>query len=414
MSFDFYRVGEPAQLAPLFGDWGETIVWGALDGTMGELYANAAKTAAAAVLGDFAFCAAPGLSAGELQPFLRGLQAHIPHKMIFVARDDATFDVCKSVFGRVETGMRYATKKHEQRFDAAELRVYAAALPAGYTLSPMTPEIWEQIAKRGDWLKDFTSNFKSYDEFISLQARGSFVLFEGEIVCGASSYSVYQGGLEVQIETSGAHRRQGLARACAAQLLLGCMEAGLYPAWDAANLMSISLAQQLGYRFSHTYRCLMLPTAEAAVEAEEKRYSEAVEKAKALVIGEAVPDMANLSALLFETLDRVNWVGFYTRDGEGLLLGPFQGKPACLRIQAGRGVCGTALQRAETLVVPDVHAFPGHIACDSASESEIVVPVVKNGMVQAVLDADSPIPERFTARARQFLEQIAAVLAPSL
>lgn len=127
---------------------------------------------------------------------------------------------------------------------------------------------------------------------------------------------------------------------------------------------------------------------------------------------EIVPDMANLSALLNLTLDDINWVGFYTVQPDGnLLLGPFQGKPACIRIKNGCGVCGTALKNKNVLRVPGVHAFPGHIACDSASRAEIVVPVMKDGVVHAVLDVDSPVPNRFTEEDERFLMKIAALLA---
>jgi len=132
----------------------------------------------------------------------------------------------------------------------------------------------------------------------------------------------------------------------------------------------------------------------------EQRYATMVEQAKALMEGErrVTPTLANLSALIWETLDRINWAGFYVTVGEGreLLLGPFQGKPACLHIDFGKGVCGTAAATRETQVVPDVHQFPGHIACDSASRSEVVVPMENGeGQVVAVLDIDSPEPARF-------------------
>ena len=141
-------------------------------------------------------------------------------------------------------------------------------------------------------------------------------------------------------------------------------------------------------------------------------YEDVVLQAKALIEDEPelVPNMANLSALLNLTLKNINWVGFYTVQPDGnLLLGPFQGKPACIRIKAGRGVCGTALTEKKTLRVADVHAFPGHIACDSASRAEIVVPVMKE--VYAVLDVDSPFEDRFTAEDEAFLTKIAALLA---
>ena len=108
-----------------------------------------------------------------------------------------------------------------------------------------------------------------------------------------------------------------------------------------------------------------------------------------------IPVMANVSALLFYTLPDINWAGFYLVKEDSLLLGPFQGKVACVRIAKGRGVCGTAWAEDAVQLVPDVHAFPGHIACDSASRSEIVVPIHYQGKVVAVLDIDSPLPDRF-------------------
>ncbi|NLI26654.1 MAG: GAF domain-containing protein [Acetobacter sp.] len=119
---------------------------------------------------------------------------------------------------------------------------------------------------------------------------------------------------------------------------------------------------------------------------------------------------ANLSALLYEAMRDVNWAGFYFLKGEELVLGPFQGRIACTRIPLGKGVCGTAAQRAETIIVPDVHAFPGHIACDSASASEIVVPLFKDGKLIGVLDIDSPKHDRFSIADQLMLEQIASLL----
>lgn len=123
-----------------------------------------------------------------------------------------------------------------------------------------------------------------------------------------------------------------------------------------------------------------------------------------------VPLMANAAALLYDSLEDVNWAGFYLLRGERLVLGPFQGKVACIHIPLGKGVCGMAVRRDESLLVPDVHAFPGHIACDSASNSEIVVPIHWGGRVVAVLDIDSPITGRFTEADRTGLEGFARVL----
>ena len=123
---------------------------------------------------------------------------------------------------------------------------------------------------------------------------------------------------------------------------------------------------------------------------------------------------ANVSALLFETMENINWAGFYiVRNGE-LTLGPFQGKTACIHIGKGKGVCGTAWDRDETVVGPDVHQFPGHIACDSASRSEIVIPVHRNDEVFAVLDIDSPAAERFGEEDKKGLEQIVKCIEEGL
>lgn len=127
-----------------------------------------------------------------------------------------------------------------------------------------------------------------------------------------------------------------------------------------------------------------------------------------------IAKLANASALLYASLDRLNWAGFYFLEQNELVLGPFQGKPACIVLKPGRGVCGTAAAEDRTIVVPDVHAFSGHIACDSASRSEIVIPLHQNGAVIGVLDIDSPFPDRFSDTDRAGLEQFAAVLEQSL
>lgn len=117
-----------------------------------------------------------------------------------------------------------------------------------------------------------------------------------------------------------------------------------------------------------------------------------------------VPALSNASALLKETLTDINWAGFYLMREGALVLGPFQGKPACIHIAVGKGVCGTAVQKDQTMLVSDVHEFVGHIACDSASNSEIVVPIHKNGTIVGVLDIDSPIKNRFTKDDQEGLE----------
>lgn len=127
---------------------------------------------------------------------------------------------------------------------------------------------------------------------------------------------------------------------------------------------------------------------------------------------DALANLANAAALLAQSLDRINWCGFYLLRGAELVLGPFQGRPACVRIPMGKGVCGTAAARRETVVVPDVERFPGHISCDPASRSEIVVPIVASGVLRGVLDVDAPETGRFTEADRERLERFVRVLAP--
>jgi GAF domain-containing protein len=148
-------------------------------------------------------------------------------------------------------------------------------------------------------------------------------------------------------------------------------------------------------------------------------YRDLLAGADALTGGEpdAVANMANVAALLWEFLPDLNWAGFYrvapakTGGAEELVLGPFVGRPACIRIPFGSGVCGAAAASGATQLVEDVHAFPGHIACDAASASELVVPVLKGGTVIAVIDLDSPTPARFTAEDAKGVEALAALLA---
>lgn len=140
-------------------------------------------------------------------------------------------------------------------------------------------------------------------------------------------------------------------------------------------------------------------------------WNDILAQARALLAGEsdAVANAANLSALLFNTLPDVNWAGFYFLKDGGLVVGPFQGKPACVRIALGQGVCGAAALRRQTIVVDDVHAFPGHIPCDAASNSEIVIPLLRRGALLGVLDLDSPRHARFGEADRQGLEAIATL-----
>jgi len=141
-----------------------------------------------------------------------------------------------------------------------------------------------------------------------------------------------------------------------------------------------------------------------------------VETVESVVASETdqIANMANIAALLFEALPEINWAGFYLFKDDQLVLGPFQGRLACTRIPLGKGVCGTVAQQKTTLVVPDVHAFPGHIACDAASASEIVVPILHDGNLIGVLDIDSPVKNRFDAEDQVMIEKIVSAFEKTL
>ncbi len=147
-----------------------------------------------------------------------------------------------------------------------------------------------------------------------------------------------------------------------------------------------------------------------------EQYAQLIEQARHLLSGEhdRIANAANLSALIFNSLPDVNWAGFYFYDGSELVVGPFQGLPACVRIALGKGVCGVAAQTRQTQVVEDVDAFPGHIACDSASRSEVVVPLVLGDRLVGVLDIDSPVPARFNSHDQAGLEGLASVYLEAL
>lgn len=139
-------------------------------------------------------------------------------------------------------------------------------------------------------------------------------------------------------------------------------------------------------------------------------YQRLLREMQALISGHKIADLSNAAALIYNALSDLNWAGFYLKEGDILVLGPFQGKPACIEIPMGRGVCGTAAIMNETLVVENVHEFAGHIACDGASNSEIVIPLRVNGEVMGVLDIDSPIFSRFDDKDKAGLEELAKII----
>lgn len=238
------RLSDPARAAEMFAGWQETIVWSALEGVMGTVYA--VDDASAMVRsGDFAFFA--GIPHMELAALLLGTAF-----VIAVPQSEAWARLLERVHGEhARRGMRYAVKKEPGVFDLRKLESMAATLPEGVTLHPIGEELYERCQTEA-WSRDWVSQYPSFAMYQRL-GLGVAALEDGEIVAGASSYCTYRGGIEIQIDTREDHRRRGLAAACGAALILECARRGLYPSWDAQNAASVALAEKLGYHFSHVY-----------------------------------------------------------------------------------------------------------------------------------------------------------------
>lgn len=235
-----------ASIAPLFAGMEDTMVLSCLQGRMGEAYADALPPACAQILlGDFAFLAGDALAPGA-----EALLRHMPRHLLVIPKETAWGPRLLAVYGehcRVVT--RYATTR-DPRFDRAFLRHLAAALPEGVRLDPIG-EGWYGWSK-GSWGRDFCSQFPDFEAY-ERDGIGFVAVRDGEVLSGASSYSVYDGGIEIEIDTREDCRRQGLAAACAARLILACLDRGWYPNWDAANPASAALAEKLGYRIARAY-----------------------------------------------------------------------------------------------------------------------------------------------------------------
>ena len=247
------RLEAPGAAAPLFGDWPEAIVWSCLQNVMGEVWGDdsAAPRSAAAVLGDFCFFAgAPSrelaLSRDLGRPF-----------SILVPRTDAWAELLSAVFGRrAEPVTRYATRKEADVFDRDRLLAAVRSLPPGDSLAPIDRALYDRCLAQA-WSRDLVGQFPDCASFQAL-GLGFVVLRRGRVAAGASSYAVYRGGIEIEIDTRRDCRRQGLAYACGARLILECLDRGLYPSWDAHTPDSLRLAERLGYHPDRPYRAFVL------------------------------------------------------------------------------------------------------------------------------------------------------------
>lgn len=241
---------EMYKIAPLFDNWNETMIWSCLQGYMGRAWADEAlqPNAAQIITGDLCFFA--GEPNSEL---VKNIPSDFSSKLLFMIpeNEDWAALIEQEYSNRYHKFMRYAIKKEKDVFNRDKLDAYIQKLSGEFTLRKIDEALYNSI-KKEDWSKDLCSQFPQYQDYERM-GLGYVVLSGDSIVSGASSYTVYDGGIEIEIDTREDFRRRGLALVCAAKLILECLDRGLYPSWDAANKQSVALAEKLGYNFDHEY-----------------------------------------------------------------------------------------------------------------------------------------------------------------
>lgn len=246
-------------VAALFEGWEETLIWSCLSGSMGKIYADDAAhpRCAAAIIGDFSFLA--GDAEAEEAPALVALikEMQTREAVISVPQNERWAERLQAQYGgRCIRTTRYATKKQADAFDRSSLLKKIEKMPKGFVLKPVGEEEFTAALKE-TWSRDFCSQYRDAEDYAA-HGVGVVALRDGELVAGASSYTWYPGGIEIEIVTRQDVQRCGLGSACASQLILNCLDRGLYPSWDAANQTSLHLAESLGYAFSHEYAAYWL------------------------------------------------------------------------------------------------------------------------------------------------------------
>lgn len=242
---------ENTQLAQqIFGDWQETLIWSCLQNVMGEIYVDFIDdpSCAMALIGDFCFLA--GNPNEELVLFKpTGCEKDF---IIMVPQDIRWAGLIEDIYKERATKVtRYAIQKEPDVFDRIKLEKIVQSLSSEYTLSMMNEQLFEQCRQEG-WSSDLVSQYRDYAMYREL-GLGAVICKDGIPVSGASAYTRYLKGIEIEIDTREDHRRKGLAYVCGAKLILECLDRGLYPSWDAQNLWSVSLSEKLGYHFDHEY-----------------------------------------------------------------------------------------------------------------------------------------------------------------
>ncbi|HFI0602000.1 TPA: GNAT family N-acetyltransferase [Streptococcus suis] len=237
------------QVASLFGDWPETIIWTCLEGTMGDIYVDDSQSpqSALALYGRQSFF---GFLAG--QPHRDLLKICEGKDMILVPQNQNWSDLIEGTYGDgIRSFTRYATKK-DTEFDLGYLQSLVENLSADFELYPIHSELY-QTCLQEEWSRDLVGNYVDVAQFLDL-GLGYVILHKGQVVSGASSYASYSAGIEIEVDTREDYRGLGLAKACAAQLILACLDRGLYPSWDAHTLTSLKLAEHLGYQLDKPYQ----------------------------------------------------------------------------------------------------------------------------------------------------------------
>ncbi len=245
-----YKISNTEYTKHLFGDWQETLIWSCQQQVMGRIYADDLESpqSAMALLGDFCYFA--GKPTAELVKYKP--EDSRKDFIIMVPQNDEWGKMIEDCFGlQAKKVTRYAIRKGGECFEEEKLEKVVASLDTDYSLQLMDEESYH-YCRNHDWSRDFVANYADYAEYARL-GLGVVVMKDGEPVSGASSYSAYRGGIEIEIGTREEYRRQGLAFACGAGLILECLKRNLYPSWDAQNKWSVGLAEKLGYHYEHDY-----------------------------------------------------------------------------------------------------------------------------------------------------------------
>ena len=238
------------KLTPFFKGWNETLIWSCLQGYMGNAWVDDINNPQSAqiITGDFCFFA--GIPNSEL---VKNIPGCFPSQCILmIPQNDEWGNLIEQEYkNKCDKFMRYAIKKEPNVFDIGKLQSNIGKLPSKYNIRKIDKEIYSRV-KLEQWSKDFCSQFSNFNEYEKL-GLGFVITHNGDIVCGASSYTVYDRGIEIEIDTREDYLRKGLALVCASKLILECLDRELYPSWDAANRGSVALAEKLGYHFEKEY-----------------------------------------------------------------------------------------------------------------------------------------------------------------